>query len=106
MIRSPIRIGTLALLGLLVPLGCLGGCGDGGATAAGSANQNGSSSTLAAHTTSRPKANQRPVPPPPPFAHVLAAATGTAPTAFRPVATYRGHVAAWVARSASGVTLL
>lgn len=106
MIRSPTCIGSLALLGLLVPLGCLAGCGGGGATAAGSAPQNRSSSTPAVHTTSRPKAKSRPVPPPRAFAHVLPTATATTPTAVRPVATYRGRVAAWVARSASGVTLL
>ncbi len=52
------------------------------------------------------KSSAAPRPKPKPFARLLASAQGTESTEFVPAAVWRGHTAAWVARSSTGVALL
>lgn len=47
-----------------------------------------------------------PKPPPPSYPQLLQSALGTGLTGFVPVVRWRGQTAAWIARSASGVTLM
>jgi hypothetical protein len=47
-----------------------------------------------------------PKPPPPAYPQLLQRALGTGLTGFVPVVRWRGQTAAWIARSASGVTLM
>jgi hypothetical protein len=85
----------------------LAGCGGGGSSSSARSPRaqtvvvtvNGQTHTVA-------KATAPPTPPGPPYPVLLHAATGTQPTAFVPAVKWHGAIAAWVARSPSGVGLL
>jgi hypothetical protein len=88
------------MIGLLSFAGCGGG---GGVTAATHAKSTASGTTTHAVATTPPAP---PPPPPPPFARLTSSALATGTTGFVPVATWRGHTAASMARTAAGVALL
>ena len=102
---------ALGLIALAVLVSC-GGASATHATAATRASKAASapavsgtsSATTSSTTTTKPASPPRPKPPA--FPRVLPAALGTAPTPFVPAVSFGGQVAAWVARSTSGVSLL
>ncbi len=76
-------------------------------------NAAGTGTTRSHHAPARPnraaggsKLPAAPRPKPTPYARLLASAQGTGSTEFVPAAGWRGHTAAWVARSSTGVALL
>jgi hypothetical protein len=89
---------------------CLAGCG--GATGAGESAAGHSRTKAGAHTAASSSQTvptpppAPPPPPPPPFAHLASAALASGTTGFVAVASWKGHTAAWIARSPAGVALL
>jgi hypothetical protein len=74
-------------------------------------NAAGTGSTSSRHATSRraagtSKSPAAPRPEPTPYARLVASAQGSGSTGFVPAAVWRGHTAAWLARSSTGVALL
>ena len=65
----------------------------------------GTSTSTAVTTTPVPPAKPKP-PPPPPYPQLLSNALKTGTIPFLPAVRWQGHTAAWIARSASGVTLM
>jgi hypothetical protein len=80
---------------------------------AGCAKAAGTGTTGSHHAAARPhrapsrsKSSAAPRPKPTPYARLLASAEGSGSTGFVPAAVWRGHTAAWLARSSTGVALL
>ncbi|HWF72277.1 MAG TPA: hypothetical protein VG186_02965 [Solirubrobacteraceae bacterium] len=100
---------TCGLAGAAIAAGCLAACGGGasaGAASAGHAKAKTSTGPTAASTPAATQTTAPPPPPPPPFAHLTSSALSSGTTGFVPVASWRGHTAAWIARTAGGVALL
>lgn len=97
---------------------CLAACGGGAATAihaASTARRHAATTSNHATTsvpapsaaaTSETVATPPPKPAPPPYARLLSSALSSGPTGFVPVATWKDHTAAAIARSPAGAVLL
>ncbi|MDQ6776863.1 MAG: hypothetical protein M3071_11765 [Actinomycetota bacterium] len=107
---------TCWVAGGMIALLCITACGGGGGAGAPAASRSKSAAGTHATTSTGPSAGVTtqtaatppppPPPPPQPFARLLSSALSSGPTGFVPAATWRGHTAAWIDRTAGGVTLL
>lgn len=103
---------TWRLTGGVVALLCLAACGGGGTGGATAERHTQAKSrphatpTTTASVAVSTQTATPPPPPPPPFAHLANLALSPGTTGFVPVASWRGHTVAWIARTAGGVALL
>lgn len=84
----------------------LGSCGAGATGTVLAGTTRSAPVTVTARPSAITAVRSRSTPPAASYPRVLTTALGSSPTAFVPAVTWRGHTAAWIARSPSGVALL